>query len=76
VSEEATLIRLVGVTRALLDTLADDRLAALVDNQTLARVRALRDRADARLRDLTDAPEPDGPDVPPPPDPEPDPDGK
>ncbi len=55
VSEEATLIRLVGVTRALLDTLADDRLAALVDSQTLARVRALRDRADARLRDLTDA---------------------
>ena len=54
-SEEATLIRLLGVTRALLDTLADDRLAALVDNQTLARVRGLRDRADARLRDLTDA---------------------
>jgi hypothetical protein len=55
VSEEATLIRLVGVTTALLDTLDDDSVAALVDDQTLVRVRALRDRADARLHDLTDA---------------------
>lgn len=56
-SEEATLIRFVAVTTVLLNTLNDESMAWLVDTRTLAGVRALRDRADARLRELTDAQE-------------------
>ena len=45
----------VAATTVLLNTLDDESIAGLVDSRTLAGVRALRDRADARLRDLTDA---------------------
>jgi hypothetical protein len=60
VGEQMSIIQLVAVTTVLLDILDDESLAPFVDHQTLARLRALRERANARLDHLTENPKENG----------------